>query len=178
VTNVTADVARLIEHMHRLMLEREGVGLAANQVGAPLRIFVHKLVGAAPDVLINPRVIRASGNHVASEGCLSLKLPGAHALVARPSQIVVEAETPARERVRITARGYLARVFQHEIDHLDGIEYVQRLENGERDRVYAIMRAHRLPVDLMPARPYGQAAFFRPASAMDTRLPKGVRGMR
>ncbi|MDW8474945.1 MULTISPECIES: peptide deformylase [Streptomyces] len=134
-----------------------GIGLAANQVGADIRVLVHGLADQAPGVLVNAELLSGEGWHDHEEGCLSLNLPGSRAMVGRPRRVLVRALTPAGHRVLIQAGDYLARVLQHEIDHLDGIEYVQRLTGSEAARVYRAMEVAGLAVDVMPPAPYAPA---------------------
>ncbi|QTU63827.1 hypothetical protein F3K22_25015 [Streptomyces scabiei] len=110
-----------------------------------------------PGVLVNAELLSGEGWHDHEEGCLSLNLPGSRAMVGRPRRVLVRALTPAGHRVLIQAGDYLARVLQHEIDHLDGIEYVQRLTGSEAARVYRAMEVAGLAVDVMPPAPYAPA---------------------
>lgn len=106
-----------LEKMRQLMVEAEGVGLAAPQVGIPLRFFVARL-GDASYNIINPRIVAHEGQVVDEEGCLSL--PGEYCLVERFKWIRLEAQDELGESMVLEAEGLLARIFQHEMDHLDG----------------------------------------------------------
>lgn len=114
------------------MLEEEGVGLAAPQVAEPLRLFTYWLPaseegdGLAPTVLVNPE-LRATGEELVEgwEGCLSI--PGLRGLVPRHERIKIKARTVEGEPVSLTANGFQARVIQHEVDHLDGIVFLDRM---------------------------------------------------
>lgn len=154
VGRVTRDVRDLAKHMVRVMHRAPGVGLAANQVGAPLRMFVHVHKRAAPETVVDPEVRATAGTWTFTEGCLSLEVPGTHAPLDRPSRVQVRARTLHGDVVEMTVDEVVARVFQHEIDHLDGIEYVQRLEGEHRDRVYALLEEEGIDLDLLPPRPY------------------------
>ncbi len=127
VREIDGQVADLVEKMVVTMRENQGVGLAAPQVGSLWRVII-----ARPDTeddteifrLINPRIIAAEGSQEGMEGCLSL--PSLRGEVERSAQVAVEAMTLQGENVTIEATGLLARVFEHEIDHLDGVLFVDR----------------------------------------------------
>ena len=121
---------RLTEEMLVTMREREGVGLAANQVGRLKRVLV---AGIEEDeyVLINPVIeARSDETEVLPEGCLSI--PGILVDVERPVAVTVSGQDAAGEEVRFEAEGLLARVFQHEIDHLDGVLILDRTDRESR----------------------------------------------
>jgi peptide deformylase len=123
-------LTKLAEEMLVTMHEREGVGLAANQVGRLKRI----LVAATEDeeyVLVNP-VIEASSEEkeTLAEGCLSI--PGIQVEVERPVAVTVSGQDEAGEDLRIEAEGLLARIFQHEVDHLDGVLILDRTDRESR----------------------------------------------
>jgi peptide deformylase len=134
VAEVTADVQRLIDDMIETMHAAPGVGLAAPQVGAPQRVFVVDLtVGARPSeltVMVNPRIVEREGMQLEDEGCLSL--PGFTATVARPRRVVVSGWNRDGVEHRVEGTGLLARALQHEIDHLDGRLYIDRLRGLRR----------------------------------------------
>lgn len=159
------DLRPLSERMARTLRAAEGIGLAANQVGAGLRVLLHALPQSAPDLLINPVLISSEGWCAYPEGCLSLNLPASRARVERPRRVLVKATLPRGERILIDAGDYLARVLLHEIDHLDGIEYVQRLTGDVADRVYAAMATAGIPVEMMPVMPYPRPEALPPAGA-------------
>jgi len=121
---------RLTEEMLVAMREREGVGLAANQVGRLRRVLV---AGIEEDeyVLINPVIeARSDETDVLAEGCLSI--PGIQVDVERPVAVTVSGQDAAGEELRFEAEGLLARVFQHEIDHLDGVLILDRTDRESR----------------------------------------------
>jgi peptide deformylase len=122
---VLAAAARMFD----IMYEAQGVGLAANQVGLPYRMFIVNLAGergAGEElVFVNPVLSRARGTAVQEEGCLSL--PGLRMEVRRPEQVVVDAWTLTGEPIRRDLDGLLARVVQHEFDHLEGRLFTDRL---------------------------------------------------
>jgi len=120
------EIKELINRMYEIMEEANGAGLAANQIGLPLRMFVYD-DGSGPHALINPKMIRKSGSQVASEGCLSI--PGLFGDVERANIAVVEGINENGEKVRLTGEGLLARIFQHEMDHLDGKLFIDRADS-------------------------------------------------
>jgi len=118
--------------MFEIMYESVGVGLAANQVGLPYRLFIVN-TEACPDageemVFINPVLSRPRGTAVQEEGCLSL--PGLRMDVRRPERVVLDAWTLEGEQVRLDLEGFLSRVVQHEFDHLDGRLFTDRLPDA------------------------------------------------
>lgn len=133
VESVTAEVRTLIGDMFDTMYAEEGVGLAAPQVGIGLRVIVidAREDDIEPFALINPQIVRL-GDEVGrdEEGCLSI--PGLKEIVERPTTVVVEAMNPDGEPVSIDAGGLLARILQHEVDHLDGILFLDRVSALKR----------------------------------------------
>lgn len=135
VAEITPDIQQLIDDMIQTMYAAPGIGLAAPQVGAPLRIFVCDLsVGRNPQDLmtfINPEFVESEGTQLEEEGCLSL--PGFNATVARPARAVLKGLTRTGADQVVEASGLLARCFQHEMDHLDGTLFVDRLRGLKKD---------------------------------------------
>lgn len=123
----------LIEDMLDTMYEAMGVGLAAPQVGVLKRIVVID-VGEGPIVLINPEILETSGEQTGDEGCLSV--PGLAGQVTRPNYVKVKALDENMEEVIYEGEGLLARAFCHEIDHLDGHLYVEKVEGELHEPVY------------------------------------------
>jgi peptide deformylase len=128
---VDADLKRMIAEMFDLMYQFEGVGLAANQVDLPYRVFVANVEGArtatdAECVFINPVILRGSGQAEREEGCLSI--PGVYAPVTRKEKVTLQAYNLAGEEVSGDFEGLFARIVQHEIDHLDGRLFIDRIE--------------------------------------------------
>lgn len=124
------DLKDLVRAMARAMYDAPGVGLAATQVGVMSRVLVYD-VDEGLVALCNPRIVETSGEtEVVEEGCLSL--PGIEVPIERPSSLTCEAFDLAGEPVRIEAAGLLARVLQHEIDHLDGVLIIDRATPEER----------------------------------------------
>ncbi len=133
VTAMTPRTMFLIEDMIDTMYEANGVGLAAPQVGILKRIVVID-VGEGPMVLINPEILEASGEQTGSEGCLSV--PGKAGEVTRPNYVKVKALNEEMEEVIYEGTELLARAFCHEIDHLDGHLYVEKVEGELYDATY------------------------------------------
>ena len=118
VKNINAGVLRLLENMRDTMYSADGVGLAAPQIGVSKRIIIVD-PGENCLVLLNPEIISFEGEFGGSEGCLSV--PGKVGWLNRAQKIVVRAMNPNGENIELEAANYLARIIQHEIDHLDGI---------------------------------------------------------
>jgi len=142
VTDISADIAALVQDMIDTMYAAPGVGLAAPQVGVPLRLFVVDVTGGRSKeslmTFINPEFVEREGMQLEEEGCLSV--PGFNATVARPSRVVVRGlDLDGRERV-VEGAGLLARAFQHEMDHLDGRIFVDRLRGIQRDLIVRRIR--------------------------------------
>lgn len=133
VTEVTPKIRALIADMLETMYEAAGVGLAAVQVGILKRIVVIDVSaeGDSPIVLINPVILKSSGRQTGEEGCLSL--PGKSGIVTRPNYVKVKAYNEAMEEVIYEGTELLARAFCHEIDHLDGHMYVEKVEGNLHD---------------------------------------------
>jgi peptide deformylase len=134
VEQVTPEIRRLADDMVDTMYDEVGIGLAAPQVGASIRLMVvGDEEGRGAQVLLNPAVTAQGGSVTAEEGCLSL--PGVFAQVTRSEWVTLEAQDLDGRPIAISARGLRARVFQHEIDHLDGVLFIDRLEPVVRDRI-------------------------------------------
>ena len=133
VKMMTPRMAILIEDMLDTMYEAQGVGLAAPQVGVLRRIVVID-VGEGPIILINPQILETSGEQTGDEGCLSV--PGKAGCVTRPNFVKVKALDENMEEVIYEGEGLLARAFCHEIDHLDGNLYVEKVEGEIHDVTY------------------------------------------
>jgi peptide deformylase len=137
VSDITPETQLLIDDMIHTMYAAPGIGLAATQIGIPLRIFVCDIsLGRNPTDLItfiNPEFVERDGMQLEEEGCLSL--PGFNATVARPSRAVLKGLNRQGEEQVIEASGLLARCFQHEVDHLDGTVFVDRLRGLQKDLI-------------------------------------------
>ena len=137
VTRFDDDLRRLIDDMIETMYAAPGIGLAATQVGVPLRLFVVDLsVGKKNGdliTLVNPEFVERSGMQIEEEGCLSL--PGFNATVVRPSRVVIKGQDRDGSECCFEGTSLLARAFQHEMDHLDGLLFVDRLRGVKRDMI-------------------------------------------
>ncbi len=127
-----AELDALIAEMVETMYAREGVGLAAPQVGRNLRVFVFDVSADRnqPCAVVNPRIVERSGTQEDDEGCLSV--PGLRGRVRRAARVTVEGLDPAGRPLRLEGEGLMARMFQHEIDHLDGVLFCDRLSAAKR----------------------------------------------
>lgn len=147
VARIDRDLQHLIDDMIETMYAAPGVGLAAPQIGVEQRLFVADpssgRTAADLVVLINPNIVEATGTQREEEGCLSL--PGFTASVPRPQRVVLRGLDREGAEVQLEGEGLLARVFQHEVDHLDGTLFVNRLRGIRRDliarRVRKLQRA-------------------------------------
>jgi peptide deformylase len=137
VTDVDGALAKLVDAMYETMYDAPGVGLAAPQVGVQQRFFVYD-IGDGPFVLVNPEIVGATGEWVYEEGCLSL--PGLAFEIARPKVITVKAQDLDGNEVVIEGDELLGRVFLHEIDHLDGVLMLDRLDGDDRKRAMRELR--------------------------------------
>ena len=134
IPEVTPEVRRLAGEMLDAMKQREGIGLAATQVNRMVRMFVTKAPDDRERVFINPQIVRtAIDTEAGEEGCLSI--PGPRAEVKRAAAVRVQARNRRGRRFIIDAQGMLARVIQHELDHLNGVLFIDHLSEAEQARV-------------------------------------------
>ena len=134
IPGVTAEVRHLAGEMLAAMKQRKGIGLAATQVDRMVRMFVTKVPDDRERVFINPEIVRTGiDTEVGEEGCLSI--PGPRADVERSTQVRVQARNQRGRLFAIEAEGMLARVIQHELDHLNGVLFIDHLSEAERQRV-------------------------------------------
>jgi len=137
VTEIDGDFVRIVDTMFETMYEARGVGLAAPQVGIQKRFFTYD-VDDEPGVLINPEVVDGSGEWVYDEGCLSV--PGLHFEIVRPNLVTVRGLDLNGNEVIVEADELMGRMLQHEIDHLDGVLLLDRLEPEVRREALREMR--------------------------------------
>ena len=130
VNKVDHEIRELVENMIETMYAEGGVGLAAPQVGVSKRIIVIDTEEKGVIVLINPVIVKREGESKEEEGCLSV--PGIYSPVRRSSMITVDAMDMDEQKIRITQEGFLAIALQHEIDHLDGYLFIDRLSPAKR----------------------------------------------
>ena len=131
VTEMTPRTRELIEDMLDTMYEANGVGLAAPQVGILKRIVVIDTTGEDPYIFINPRIVESSGEQVGQEACLSV--PGKTGQVTRPNYVKVAALDVNMKEIQVEGTELLARAICHELDHLDGHLYVEKVEGPLKD---------------------------------------------
>lgn len=134
VLEMTPRTRELIEDMLETMYEANGVGLAAPQVGILKRIVVIDVTGEDPHILINPRIVEKSGEQTGQEGCLSL--PGKSGVVTRPGYVKAVALDVNMRPIELEGTELLARAICHELDHLDGHLYVEKVEGDLMDVNY------------------------------------------
>ena len=127
VARVDTSIQRLIDDLAETMLAAPGAGLAAPQIGVPLRVCVVKGDDNQLWALVNPEIVKSEGVQVGYEGCLSY--PGWVGEVARYETVTVKGRNRRGKEVRIKSAGFTARAFQHELDHLDGVLFIDRLTN-------------------------------------------------
>ena len=134
VETVTGEVHRLCENMIETMRLAQGVGLAANQVGVPIRLIVldpRARKEDKPIILLNPVIVQQESEEITEEGCLSL--PKFYEFVKRAKKIVVRATNIQEESCEIECEGFLARAVQHELDHLNGVLLIDHLSPVKKD---------------------------------------------
>ena len=139
VGRVTKDGVRLMDEMVQVMRRAPGVGLAAPQVGRSVRVIVVEYNGTLYQ-LADPEITQQAGSELGQEGCLSL--PGILCDVCRATHVVVRGKNRRGRTVTVRAEGWLARIFQHEIDHLDGVLITDRVDSP--DQIHYVEREHRV----------------------------------
>jgi peptide deformylase len=144
ITDVDGKLARLAEDMVATMYEAPGLGLAGPQVGVGKRIFVYD-IGEGPATIINPEIRESRGEWGYDEGCLSI--PGLSFELVRPKEVHLVGYDLDGNEVSIEADELLARCFQHELDHLDGVLFIERLEPADRKAAMKIIREQKLTAD-------------------------------
>jgi peptide deformylase len=146
VGQITPEIHRMVADMVDTMYDEVGIGLAAPQVGISLRLMVvgHEN-GREAKAIVNPVIAEQGGEVTAEEGCLSL--PGIFAPVTRAEWVRLEGQDLEGKPVSIRARGLTARVFQHEMDHLDGVLFIDRLDAMTRDRIKRRIKKEGFPAE-------------------------------
>ncbi|WP_457681463.1 peptide deformylase [Thermovibrio sp.] len=136
IEEFNSELKEFVEDMFDTMYKKGGVGLAANQVGVLKRVFVLDLnagkeaQGREKLIFVNPQIIHSEGEIVAEEGCLSL--PGLWKKVKRAAKVIIKAQDLEGKEFQLEAEGLLARALQHELDHLNGIVFIDRLSPLQR----------------------------------------------
>jgi peptide deformylase len=138
VEEIDGRVAALADTMIETMRAAPGVGLAANQIGVSRRLFVYD-AGDGPVTVINPRLVEADGAFTYLEGCLSV--PGYAWEITRPNHVHLVGLDLDGNELSLEADEYEGRIFQHELDHLDGVLLVERLDPDQRKEARAMLRA-------------------------------------
>lgn len=119
-------LAKLLDDMYETMIEFDGVGLAAPQIGQPVRVAIVDVDDDNGTIeMVNPRILSVSGEQTGTEGCLSF--PGLYGEVTRPNTVIIDAFDRKGRKYTLEAEGFLARAIQHEIDHLDGILFTSKV---------------------------------------------------
>ena len=155
VEDIDGAVVSLVDSMIETMYAAPGSGLAANQVGVQRRILVYD-AGDGARTIINPRILESDGEWAFEEGCLSI--PGLSWEIVRPNAVHLVGLDLDGNEVSIEATEFEGRVFQHELDHLDGILLVERLNDDQRKEALKILRSRTL--DLAPSDPDGLSSLF------------------
>jgi peptide deformylase len=144
VDQFDGSLTNLVEGMVETMYDSEGAGLAAPQVGVQKRLFVYD-VGEGPQAIVNPVIVETDGEWYHDEGCLSI--PGLRLGLVRPDRVHLRGQDIDGNEVSIEADEFLGRVFQHEVDHLDGVLMVERLEDDMRKQALRVLRDRALGFD-------------------------------
>ena len=130
VPTVDGSIQRLIDDMIETMRQTNGVGLAAPQVGVSLRVVVLQMPGEEPITIVNPQMVKRSGEREVIEGCLSV--PGYYGEIKRSVSVTVKGWDRQGKAIRIKATGLLAQALEHELDHLNGILYIDHIESQDK----------------------------------------------
>lgn len=130
VENIDGKIIRLTQAMLQAMYKAPGLGLAAPQIGVQKQIFVYD-IDEKPVTLLNPRIVESRGEWVYDEGCLSI--PGLYVEMVRPKEVLLEAVDLDGNTIQIEADELLARLFQHELDHLNGVLMFERMTPDQRE---------------------------------------------
>jgi len=130
VPAIDNSIQRLIDDMVETMQQANGVGLAAPQVGVSLRVVVLQMPGEEPTTIINPKMVKHAGEREVTEGCLSV--PGYTGEIKRSVSVIVKGQDRQGKAIRLKGTGLMAQALEHELDHLNGILYVDHLESQDK----------------------------------------------
>jgi len=130
VSRIDSSIQRLIDNMIETMKRANGVGLAAPQVGVPLQVIIVQMPGEELITIINPEITKRSGEQEVTEGCLSV--PGYCGEIKRSAEVTVKGKDRQGKAIRIKATGLMAEALEHEIDHLNGVLYIDHVESPEK----------------------------------------------
>jgi len=156
VQDIDGKIAALAETMIETMYEAPGVGLAANQIGIQKRMFVYDK-GEGPVVVVNPRIVESDGEWTYEEGCLSV--PGLSWEITRPNQIYLVGLDLDGNEISIETDEFEGRIFQHEMDHLDGVLLIERLDDDQKQQAKKVLQKR---LTSIPANdPDGLSRLFR-----------------
>ncbi|NEP83817.1 MAG: peptide deformylase [Okeania sp. SIO3B3] len=134
ISDINEEIEKIVQAMIEAMIESDGIGLAGPQVDYPKKIFITRAPGDETRIFINPEIIQTSLDIVPyEEGCLSI--PGVFAEIMRPEAITIQAWNEKGKPFRLDAEGILARVIQHEYDHLKGVLFIDHLNDKKKQRV-------------------------------------------
>lgn len=148
VTNIDEKLVRLTEEMFEVMYKAPGIGLAATQIGVQRQVFVYDIEDEKK-VILNPTIAESSGEWVYDEGCLSI--PGIYVEMLRPKKVLVRGINIEGNQVEFEADELLARLFQHEVDHLNGVLMFERMTADQRKEAVKLYRAREgMPKDAEP----------------------------
>ena len=134
VPSIDGSIQQLIDDMVETMRQADGVGLAAPQVGVPLRVIVLQMPEEELMVIINPEVVKSDGEREVTEGCLSV--PGYAGEIKRSVSVTVKGLNRQGKAIRIKATGLMAQALEHELDHLDGVLFIDHVKS--RDKLYKV----------------------------------------
>ena len=137
ITGVDGKLAKLVDDMIETMYAAPGAGLAAPQVGVQKRLFVYD-AGEGPKCVVNPEIVESAGEWEYDEGCLSV--PGLFFPIVRPKQVLLKGYDLDGNEISVEADEFEARVFQHELDHLDGVLLLERLDKDTRKEALRTLR--------------------------------------
>jgi len=143
IEKIDDKLVRLTDEMFDIMYEAPGIGLAAPQIGIQKQLFVYD-IGDGAEVLINPEIVESSGEWVYEEGCLSI--PGLYVEMIRPKEVLMKGVNLAGEEVTVEADELLSRLFQHELDHLQGVLMFERMTPDQRVEAMAEYRRIHDPI--------------------------------
>ncbi|MEY2626964.1 MAG: peptide deformylase [Actinomycetota bacterium] len=137
IQKIDDKLVRLTDEMFDIMYDAPGIGLAAPQIGVQKKLFVYD-IGDGADVLINPEIVESSGEWVYEEGCLSI--PGLYVEMVRPKEVLLKGINLEGEEITVEADELLSRLFQHELDHLNGVLMFDRMTPEQRVEAMAEYR--------------------------------------
>lgn len=129
VSRIDRSIRQFIDDMIETMQQANGVGLAATQVGVPLRVIVLQMSEEEPITIINPEIVKRAGEQEVTEGCLSV--PGYCGEIKRSETVTVKGKDRHGKPIRIKGTGLMAEAIEHEIDHLNGVLYIDHLESQD-----------------------------------------------